>query len=279
MSEHIPMHNAKGRLSGHLRFVYDPETASTFSSEVAPLGRAQKFEAISLSGATGGSSSTVYNAVDNKNHVLEVSASGTSLSYALDETGEKVTGATSLWDGLIACYKMEETGSSDGLRDSSLNATLNHLAITGACGSVAGQSNTARSFDGSNDRFSSSSGDVFGFGDADFTIAVLANFASGSLTQDRILFSKFLAPSDRAIQFGYDSGHGAMQLLASTAGTSADLDWDTGFTPVVDTDYVFVLTHDASADEFSLTVNDGTPITQAYSGGIYTADGGHMIAG
>ncbi len=47
------MHNAKGHLTGHLRFCYDPASSSNFSAEVSELGRAQNFTPINLLGVAG----------------------------------------------------------------------------------------------------------------------------------------------------------------------------------------------------------------------------------
>lgn len=185
-----------------------------------------------------------------------------SLSVADDIAYEKTVVQSSLLTNLISYWTLDE---SSGTRNDS-HSTI-HLTDAGSLGSTTGIIGSAANF-GISDRLSHTSNTSLQTGDIDFTFAIwLYRTVTG---QYYSYLKKYSTGSNYEFWFLHDSVtaqyqwavNGAGIVNASNFGTAPTGSWN-----------LVIMWHDSVNNEVGIQVNNGTPNTTSYSGGVTVGSG------
>lgn len=179
----------------------------------------------------------------------------------------KTTAASSLTNGLIGFWKLEETS---GTRIDNVGG--NNLSDTNAVGSAAGKVGNAASFNGTNKYLSTPDNPSLSTGDVDFTISAWVYINSLPTTSFQDYVTKWDAYSNKreylliyyysAQRFGFvvskDGINTGTVVLASSPKPPQTGVW-----------YFLVAWHDSVNNTINIQVNNGTPSKTLYSAGVF----------
>lgn len=173
-----------------------------------------------------------------------------------------------LTDNLISYWKLDEA-SGDAVDAHGSNTLTDHNTVTSGTGKI----NTARQFTRANSEFlNHTSNSDLQTGDIDFTIAFWINLDSQPGTEVVVM---------KGDDVGGTHEHGCFQTgsnmkfsVENGSGSATD-----GTTLSNGTWYFVVVWHDSVNNQVGISVNDNTPTTSAYSGGITAAGSNFEVGG
>lgn len=171
-----------------------------------------------------------------------------------------------LTDSLISYWKCDE--SSGDLLDAH---STNDLTDVNTVGTASGIINTARDFTRSNSEYFSHSDNAdFSFADEDFSLSFWVYFDLLPPFLATQIIGKTSSVGSNLEEYGvyYTKVGGADELrwkVRKANFVEATVAWGTSLS--TSTWYHIVATHDSTANQIAIIVNDGTPATQSYSGG------------
>lgn len=162
--------------------------------------------------------------------------------------------------GLVAWWSLDETS---GTRNDSHGT--NHLADGNTVLYGTGKISNAADFEATNSEYLYLADNAaLSMGDIDFTLVAWVKFESS--TADMIVLSKYdYGASQREYQVLVNASNRVF-LYVSGNGTTTAYDSATG---PIDGEWGFVVCwHDATANTINVQVNNGTPSSTSYSGGV-----------
>lgn len=148
------------------------------------------------------------------------------------------------------------------------------VAQVGNVGNVSGVRLLGINGTGNNSNYlEAAHNDLFRVGDNPFTLSYWAYIPAGTLTSNHPAVAHWNTNAG-ATQAGYlaymrNSNDRHTLEVTNDGSTPVRVSW--GAAPVVDTWQHIVCKHDPDADEISISVDRGTPVTQAFAGGIFAA--------
>ncbi len=171
----------------------------------------------------------------------------------------------SLLDGLVSHYDLPEAGND--VREDEHGT--NDLVVN----STAGLGNTPNGKIGygqnysANNYLETSTSSPFAFGDTDFTIAVWVNADVMSNSIQRMIVDKANSATGREFRVDWRSSPNRFRFIAFDVNDNYVI-VETTQTLQAGVWYLIVATHDALNNQISIKVNDGTPVTAEFIGGI-----------
>lgn len=177
-----------------------------------------------------------------------------------------------LTDSLISFWALEE---ASGTRNDS--HSTNHLTDNNTVASAAGKVGTAGDFEKDNsESLSIASNGSLLTGDIDFSAAGWVQFESKVTSAAG--FGKEGTIGNYEWVMYYDVGSDRLRLWVSNDGTNGiTVSADNLGSPAVGIWYFVVVWHDSVNNLMGISVNDGTPNTQAYSNGVFAGAGPFMV--
>lgn len=168
-----------------------------------------------------------------------------------------------LTDSLISCWELE---AASGTRNDA-TANANHLTdnntVTQNTGKVA---NCAQFVDANLEFLSRASNSTLATGDIDFTVAIWAYIDAFAGLSFPVLIQKGAAP-DYEYQIFQDTGNnGEIGFYVEGAASSGTV-YFTHSAPSLATWYYVIVWHDSVNNLIGMSIDNGTAVTQAYSGG------------
>jgi hypothetical protein len=186
-----------------------------------------------------------------------------------------VSAQSDLLTNLVAAWELEEASGSRADSHGS-----NTLAVTGpAVGSASGIVGNAALFAMTGgETLSIADNAALSMGDIDFTIETWANFAS--LASSRVVLSKWTDTGpDNEYWLAYFATTGNFTFFVRNTANNASGSVDVTMTEATSTWYQLIAKHNATANTITLKVNNGTPGSTSWSGGVRDGTAAFRISG
>lgn len=185
------------------------------------------------------------------------------------------THCSSLFTGLVSYWKLDETS---GTRVDSVTATGNNLTAVNSPGYAAGVQGNATFFNiASLQCLSIADNATLKTGDADFTFCAWAYLSNN--VQNYTILSKYqVTGNQREYSLVYNSSANRFRwIVSSTGANNITIDANNLGAPALNTWYFIVCWHDSVNNQIAIQVNNGTPNTLSWSGGVFVGTSNFLI--
>ena len=181
-------------------------------------------------------------------------------------------GSSTLNNGLVAVWKLEETS---GTRNDSKGS--NHLTDNNTVLSAAGKLGTAADFEATNSEYLSIADNTdLSTGDIDFTFAFWVRLESKAANM--FFATKQAGAGSREFNTQYNSAADRFRFGVSNDGTATvNIDANAFGSPSTATLYFIIVWHDATANTINIQVNDGTVNSTSHTTGVFNSTAAFTI--